>query len=146
MKNKRLLIITGILLVLVTGVRIYSGNATRVEEGYSNDFYPPLAAFLRRLLGWVPFSFGDILYGLAGAWLLWKFIRVIIAVIKKRVTWVGLLRGLLQLVIIFLVVSLAFNILWGINYKRKGIAEQLQLSPGQYNKDDLKELNQLLVQ
>ena len=146
MKNRRLLIILGILLVLVIAVKIYVSNATRVEEGYAKGFYPPVAAFLRLLLGWVPFSLGDILYGLAGAWIIWKFILVIIAVIKRRVTIQILARGILKLVIIFFVINLSFSILWGINYKRKGIGEQLQLSVGHYNKDDLKDLNQILVQ
>ena len=132
--------------MLAIVIRLYSADSLRVENGYSTGFYQPLSAFLRRVLGWLPFSFGDILYGLAVAWILWKFIKVVRAIFKKQVTKDRFFRGALKLAAIFLTVYVCFNTFWGINYKRKGIAGQLQLTMGNYTNDELKKMNGLLVE
>ena len=146
MKNRRLLIFTGILLVLALLIRLYSSGSIRVENGYSTGIYPYIASFLRHLLGWLPFSLGDILYGIFVGWILWKLIKGIRALFKKKVTRQSFIHGSLKLLAVFLCLYVFFNFLWGINYNRKGIAAQLQLSMDKYSLNDLKDLNGLLVQ
>src|SRR5258706_14992868 len=146
MKHKRLLIFTGSLFIIALLIRLYSASPSRVESGYSNGFYPPVALFLRKLYGWIPFSFGDILYGLLVIFILWRMARGIIAIFKKRVTWKNFGLGCIKLFAIFLSIYIYFNISWGINYNRKGIAEQLHLQMGKYSISDLQDLNAMLVQ
>lgn len=146
MKHKRLLIITGILLVLALLIRLYSSGSMRVENGYSTGVYPYIASFLRHLLGWLPFSIGDILYGLFVCWIIWKLIKGIKALFKKKVTPQSFTRGCLKLLVVFLCLYVFFNFSWGINYNRKGIAAQLQLTMDKYSPDDLKNLNAMLVE
>ena len=146
MKIKRLLIITGVLLLLALLVRWYSASAARVEGSYSNGFYPPFAGFLRHVFGWLPISFGDILYGALVVFLLWRLIRGIIRLFKKRVSWKGFGMGCLKLVAIMLAVYVYFNISWGINYNRNGIADQLNLQMEKYSNSDLQNLNGMLVE
>ena len=46
-------------------------------------FFPLL---LRFLFGWIPFSFGDILYFVAGCWIFWKLIKNGTLLFKKKFT------------------------------------------------------------
>ncbi len=146
MKHKRLMIFTGVLLVMALLVRWYSAGSGRVESGYSNGFYPRFAAFLRIIYGWIPFSIGDILYGLFAIFLLRRLIKGIIALFKKRVSWKTFGLGCLRMLAILLAIYVYFNIAWGINYNRKGIADQLQLQMQPYSNDDLQNLNGMLVE
>ena len=145
MQNKRLFIWGGMLLTLAIIIRLYSGSAIRVENGYATVIYPSFSAGLRHLFGWLPFSFGDILYGICIFWLLWKLFKGIRALVKKRVTGQSFVRGCLKAVVIFLAVYVIFNVFWGINYNRIGIANQLQLKMDKYSLDDLKNINNILV-
>ena len=145
MKNRKLLIWLGVLAALALCIRLYSANSARVETGYSTSIYPFFATFLRHLLGWLPFSIGDILYGGFVAWILWRISRGVRAIFRKRITRQSFLRGCLQALVIFLALYVFFNAFWGINYNRLGIAEQLQLKMEKYSRADLENINRLLV-
>ena len=79
------MILIGILLLFTVLVRIFSLNAARAEELYSMGLYPHISTSLRYLLGWLPFSFGDILYGIAFIYLAWKSFKGLRALIKRKV-------------------------------------------------------------
>jgi len=145
MKYKKRLLFAGILFVLAVVTRWYSSNPIRVEQGYSTGFYGGIAAALRVFFGWLPFSIGDILYGLAGIWAIWKVARLIKAIYKRKVTRESFIRGCLKFTAILLLVYIVFNVFWGINYNRKGIAYQLGLKMDKYSLDDLKNINDLLI-
>lgn len=146
MKRKKLLIFTGSMLFVAILVRWYSAGAGRVERDYSNGFYPPFTLIFRHLFGWIPFSLGDILYGLIGAFILWRVARGLIALFQKRVDRKSFGKGCLKMLAIFLAIYVYFNISWGINYNRKGIADQLELKMQQYSISDLQNLNSKLVE
>ena len=59
--NRTLTILLGLQIILVGWA---SRNPHWVEKYYSRGIYPEISGFLRRLLGWIPFSVGDVLYGL----------------------------------------------------------------------------------
>ncbi len=145
MKQKKGLLFIGILLVLAITIRWYAANAVRVEEGYSSGLYGRIAPLLRLLFGWIPLSFGDILYGLAVIWVIFKFIKLISTILRKNYSRAGFIKGALKLITILLLLYVVFNGLWGINYNRKGIAYQLGLRLDQYNKQDLENINGLLI-
>ncbi|HMD00316.1 MAG TPA: DUF3810 domain-containing protein, partial [Ferruginibacter sp.] len=65
---------------------------------------------------------------------------------KKRVSWRKFGSECLRLLVILLSVYVYFNIAWGINYNREGIASQLGLTIDKYSQKDLDELNGMLVQ
>jgi hypothetical protein len=146
MKNRQLFIWCIIWLVPAVIIRLYSAGTERVENGYSTVIYPPLAAFLRHLTGWLPFSIGDILYGLFGAWIIWKLFRGIRAIFKKQVDRQKIARASLKTVIICLLLYVIFNAFWGINYNRKGIADQLHLQMDTFSISDLKNMNGILLE
>ena len=91
-----------------------------VERFYSNGFYPVLSSLLRLIFGWVPFSMGDVLYGLAILW-----IAVRIARRRKAFTWKGSALAVLSGISIFF---LAFNLLWGLNYYRVRLPDKIGMN------------------
>ncbi len=146
MKYKKRLLLIALLLCIALIIKIYSANAGRVENDYSMGVYHSIVTFLRQLLGWLPFSIGDLFYGLSGIWLFWKLAKLIRIVYRQKATKNGFIKGCLKAVSIFLLVYILFNSLWGINYNRKGIAYQVGLKMDKYSLDDLKNVNSLLVQ
>jgi hypothetical protein len=145
MKYKKRLLFIGILLVLAIIIRLYAANAARVENGYSNGIYGGVVGVLRQLFGWIPFSAGDIIYGLFGIWVIWKLGKLISLAYRKKATRSGFIEGCLKTITFFLLLYILFNALWGINYNRKGIAYQLNLKMDKYSLDDLKNINGLLI-
>lgn len=126
-KTKQQWIRVGILFIVAVLIKLLSLNSSFVEDYYSNGFYVFISRTLRILFGWLPFSIGDILYFLTALWLLIKLIRFIKLLFKKQLTrqkWGAAFRKLLS---IALVVYILFNVLWGLNYNRRGIAYQLGL-------------------
>ena len=145
MKQKRFLIIGSFLFVLVLMIKFFSADSQRVEQDYSNGIYPFLSTFLRKVFGWIPFSIGDLLYGLIAVWILWKIMVSIRVLILKKATKKSFGTGVLKSIMALLIIYVVFNIFWGINYNRKGISGQLQLRIEKYNDNDLKNINSQLL-
>ncbi|HTM91322.1 MAG TPA: DUF3810 domain-containing protein [Flavisolibacter sp.] len=117
-----------------------------MEKYYTFGFYPVVSKILRAILGWIPFSFGDLLY--LAAFILfvlkaWKFIRLLAKrQVKEYLSWI-LFRKYLKLV---LWIYIVFNLFWGLNYDRQGIAKQFGLNVQHYTPGDLYELTSALQQ
>jgi hypothetical protein len=141
-KYRRLLILLAIYLVLT----VISSFPYFLECCYSTGVYPYYARFQRFLLGWIPFSLGDVLYVLAGIWGIYGLIILIRRLIRREwkvIQWLGWGRRFLEGVLIIMII---FSASWGLNYNRLGIAYQLKLQPGLYPTDTLEQLvDSLLV-
>ena len=141
-------IILAIVLSICIIIRLYSASDLRVENGYAAGFFPSFSAGLRYFLGKIPFSIGDIGYGALIIFLGWKLYRFFRFVYKQRSKAVYLQR-LKQFVystlLAFALVYIVFNIFWGINYNRKGIAWQLGLPEQKYTAEELRQMNCLLL-
>jgi hypothetical protein len=138
-----------LLLICCIAVNIYSSNAFRVENGFSTHFYPFFSKILRLSFGWLPFSIGDFLYGGLGVFLLVKLFKLIkfLWSIKQRVKFKENIKPVFFSTFVFCAtVYLIFNIFWGINYNRIGIAAQLNLKIEKYSVEDLKKINGVLVE
>ena len=148
MKLNRRAVIVIILLLFCLIIHIYSDNEERVETGYSIHFFNQFSIFLRTILGKIPFSIGDILYGLLVAWLIWKLGKFFIRVFRKQpgISKKGIYKNALYKTAVFCcTIYIVFNIFWGINYDRKGIAWQLDLKMEKYTPADLSEINRVLI-
>lgn len=132
-----------ILIVLAAGVKLFSLFPSAVEKYYSTGVYPMIARVQRLLFGWLPFSVGDIFYGLAGAWLLYGLGMLIRRSIRRQAGRAYFKAVLSNTVFVMLLVYVYFNLSWGLNYDRRGIAYQLQLNVQAYS---TKELDTLLQQ
>lgn len=135
-KYKRL----AILVVLFIAVAWFGMYPQWVERAYSTGAYPHLAAFLRGIWGWVPFSVGDVFYFAAGTLLLAYVVVLVARLLKKEWSfrrWLGWGRRFVEGC---LILTLVFNLGWALNYNRLGIAYQLGLQPHLYGKDTLQNL------
>jgi Protein of unknown function (DUF3810) len=140
---------TAILLVIALFVKLFSLNAQLVERYYSNGIYKVLSKISRALFGWIPFSFGDILYVLAGVWLLVKLIKLGKALFLKPAAVFAkenLQYYFFRCLNFILCIYLVFNIGWGLNYNRLGITHQLGLKVTDYSTAELIDINYQLLE
>jgi Protein of unknown function (DUF3810) len=143
------LIRTTIVVTLVTlalFIFFISGNHSWIEKNYSNAFFPSLAKILRVLFGWVPFSIGDMIYSVVTISVLWQIGKFVVRLFHKKDSWGKKLFPLFTAAIILLFVYVYFYLFWGLNYYRKGIEHQLGLQNGKFEKQQLIDLNQSLLQ
>ena len=127
-----------VLLILLTIlIKWISWFPGWVENNYSNGIYPYISRVQRYLFGWLPFSLGDIFYAFLLLVIFYKTFQFIRALIKKRVTRKYLIVGLQQIIFFILFVYVFFNLLWGLNYDRRGIAYQIGLEVKPYSLEDL---------
>ena len=121
MKNK---LKNGIALSLVLQiflVKWLSAYPDLIERYYSNGLYAHLSKFYRFLLGWVPFSVGDLLYAI----LTLLALRYIIT--KRKYIWNNKLLFIRNCAVVLSVAYFTFNLSWGLNYYRLPIAEKLEI-------------------
>ena len=146
MKLKKIDISLILLSIFAVLLHFFSGNSNWVEHYYSNGLFLTLSNFRCLLFGRLGFSFGDVLYGIIFFTLFFFFIRFVIALFQKKITSIGFLASLKRVFLLCLVVYLVFNIFWGLNYNRLGIASQIGLDLKEYNSQELRSLNALLVE
>lgn len=98
------------------------------------------------MLGWIPFSVGDLFYGAAGAYLLYSLIKFIRRIVKRKADRKYYQNVALNFITAALAVYVVFNVFWGLNYNRRGIDYQLKLDKLDYNNEDLAIVAQLVAQ
>lgn len=146
MKKKLFWILTAILFTILVVLRLFSINPVNVEHYYSNGIYPVLSSFFRWIFGWMPFSLGDILYAVAIVWILFKLCKTIHLLWKRKMTWLLFFDALKKTLVILLTIMIVFNIFWGMNYNRLGIARQLELKIEKYTVNDIAQMNGILLE
>lgn len=134
-----------ILIALAAGIKLLSFSSDAVEKYYSMGIYPVIARIQRLIFGWLPFSIGDILYALAVVGLIYGLVSLIKRLIRRqtnRAWWQALWKHTL---FILLLIYTCFNLSWGLNYDRRGIAYQLQLNVQAYSTSELDTLLRAVV-
>src|SRR4051794_29863276 len=101
-------------IIIILVIKIVSLSHTLVENAYSGIFFPGFAILLRKIAGWIPFSVGDIIYFLAGGWLVWKSIKFIVMLCKKQIDRKTLVFAVKKIFLIGAWVYIIFNIFWGL--------------------------------
>ncbi len=134
------------LIIVAVFIKIISLFPFIVEKYYSMGIYPYIAGFYRKLFGWLPFSIGDIFYFVGGSYLFWLIIKSVRAVSQKRVGKIDFFSKVKKFCFVIAAIYIYFNISWGLNYNRPGIASQLGLSPQMHNAADLKKITSILLQ
>lgn len=126
------------VLVLLTIITVIINQFPAfIESYYSVGIYPYISRTMRFLLGWLPFSIGDIMYGVVALWVLVK-----IFIFFKRLKLGQMANGqwkrsLRKMAIFVMLIYVLFNWMWAFNYNRLGSAFQFQLKLAQYSKTDL---------
>ncbi len=125
LKRKKWLWLTLLLFILL--IKLWAQNSIWVENNYTKKIYYFISILLRSLFGWLPFSFGDILYFAAGGWLLYVLIRNIRSLFNKQLNRKAVFQKMVKLFLVLIIIYITFNILWGLNYNRRGVATELNL-------------------
>ena len=138
--------ITITLIILALFIFFISGYQQWIEINYSTGFFPRLASFFRLIFGWFPFSLGDVVYSVVTISVLWEIGKFIVRLFHPKDSWAKKLSPLFTAGLILLFVYVYFYLFWGLNYYRQGIEHQLQLQNNNFQKQQLVELNQFLLQ
>lgn len=135
-----------LLIVLTILIKWASWYPGWVERNYSNGIYPLLAKAQRYLFGWIPFSIGDLFYAFLILVILFRSYQFFKLLFRRQLNRRYFVKALQQFIFFFLFIYVFFNLLWGLNYNRQGIARQLQLNVMPYTSADLDTLTFVLVQ
>ena len=135
-----------VLVLLVIPIRIASSYPAWVEKYYTYGFYPVVSSVLRRVVGWVPFSLGDLFYGAILLLIIFKTGWLFKDLWTKKVDRAYWVSGLQQFIFVFVFLYVFFNLLWGLNYNRKGIGYQLGIQTDSATVAELDTLTNLLLE
>jgi hypothetical protein len=135
-----------LLIISAIAIKWLSFYPDWVEKNYTYGIYPVIAKLQRQLFGWIPFSIGDIFYLFLVMVILVKTSQFFRLLFKKQITRKYFITGLQQFIFFFLFLYIVFNLLWGLNYNRKGIAAQLKLDVREFSVTDLDTLATVLYQ
>lgn len=128
-----------LLLLAVVLLKLFSLQPAWVEKYYSRGLYPGISWAQDLLFGWFSFSIGDLLYAVAVIWLFYAAWRILVLAGSRQLK--GKIRTLLYRGMkVILWIYLIFNVLWGLNYNRQGIATQLRFDSLRYSGTEVKAL------
>lgn len=137
--NKKHFILTLLLPLQYLLVQLAAKNPAFIEQYYSNGIYPTIAAFLRIIFGWIPFSIGDVLL-FFGVFLLLRFFY---RLIKNK--FQNGFHKLLHFSAILSVIYFCFYLFWGLNYYRQPLAKNLNYTQKKYTTIQLKNVTKQIV-
>ena len=129
--QKRNLYLALFLVVQILLMRWITAYPDAIERYYSNGIYPIISSFFRILLGWIPFSVGDLLL----FYFVFYALRFIYRLFKTKFT--GFLNKLLGIIAFFSVIYFCFYLFWGLNYYRHPLSKNLGYETTKYATEDL---------
>lgn len=135
-----------LLIVLTILIKWASWYPNWVEQNYSRGVYPVIAKVQRFLFGWLPFSIGDVFYGFLIIVVIYKVVKFFKLLFMRQLNRKYFVIAMQQGIFILLFLYVFFNLLWGLNYNRRGIAYQLDLEVKTYSLNDLDTLTNALQQ
>ncbi|NCD68686.1 DUF3810 domain-containing protein [Mucilaginibacter agri] len=140
---RKKLLVAGALSVLILIIVNLQPVPHFVDWFYSRGLYRVICVVLHLLVGWMPFSFGDLLYiGVIG-YLIYAAFYLLKLLLARRFKRMGFY--FLQLIIGFQIAIIAFYLGWGLNYFRPSAAERLNLQDTSYTLNDVKAVTRMLV-
>jgi hypothetical protein len=127
--------------ILIKWASLYPGF---VERNYTYGIYPLISRVQRFLFGWLPISIGDLFYAFLVLVILFRTFRFFRLLFQKKLNRKSFASALQQGIFLTLFVYVFFNLLWGLNYNRTGIASQLNLRVKSYTVADLDTLTRVI--
>ncbi|MFV8838205.1 DUF3810 domain-containing protein [Salinimicrobium soli] len=138
MKKRSALILALLLPAQILLIKLLSSHSAFVEQWYSKGIYPYTSSLMRLGLGFLPFSLGDLLYGL----LIIMLIRWVVLRFKQR--FKDPKRWILELFATLSLIYACFNLFWGFNYYRLPLHKTLGID-NDYTTEELVELTKHLI-
>ena len=141
MKNNKF----NFLLIFLLGfqilfVQIISDYPDIIETYYSNGVYPNVSKLFRMTLGWIPFSFGDVLIPI----LLFFGVRFFYGLIRNRC--MNLKQKMVQAFAVISIFYTCFYWFWGFNYFREPLSKNLGLHQTKYTTSQLIQVTKTIAQ
>lgn len=133
-----------LLVVLSILIKWASWYPDWVEKNYSLGIYPLISRLQRLLFGWIPISIGDLFYGFLCLVIVYKTFGMFRTLFRRKFNRQYFITGLQQIIFFFLFVYVFFNLFWGLNYNRRGIAYQLKLEVKTYTVSDLDTVTRII--
>lgn len=93
-----------------------------IETYYSTGLYPLLSKLFRFLLGWIPFSVGDLLYFVLTVIALFYLFKKRGHILKHKLHFIR------DIIMVLAVAYFTFHFMWGFNYYREPLAVKLKLT------------------
>lgn len=110
-----------------------------VELYYSNGVYVCIAKLFRYILGWLPFSVGDLVYALAIIYVVRWFFKNRKRLLKDTKYWfVDVFAGIS-------IIYFAFHLFWGFNYYRLPLHKSLNIKSN-YTTEQLVKVTKQLIE
>jgi hypothetical protein len=128
----------GLLPIQWLGLLFIKNHPSWIETYYSQKFYPILFNIYRFFFDKIPFSFGDLFYGIIVIYVLKE---VVIVIKKRKIKLFFILRNGLST---FSLILMIFNINWGLNYYRIPLKKKLNYNVS-YNEVQLEKTLYILV-
>ncbi len=128
----------GLLPIQWLGLLFIKNHPSWIETYYSQKFYPILFNIYRFFFDKIPFSFGDLFYGIIVIYVLKE---VVIVIKKRKIKLFFILRNVLST---FSLILMIFNINWGLNYYRIPLKKKLNYNVS-YNEVQLEKTLYILV-
>lgn len=114
-----------LLVLLAMVIRVSDYFPQTVETYYSKGIFPYLSTIQRLLFGWVPFSLGDLFYGLILLAFFYQLGQLILGLIRRTLSRSAFAVLLQRILFLLLFGYVGFNLLWGLNYNRPALAQTL---------------------
>ena len=138
LKNKKLIIAISIVPQFLL-IKLLANYPEFVEAFYSQGIYPIISKTLRYALGWLPFSFGDIIYTIGGLYALrWLYKN------RKRITK-DTKNWLIDVLTSISLIYFAFHVFWGLNYYRIPLHQSIELDH-KYSTEELVSVTKKLIE
>jgi len=143
MATRSLSLKSPIIFGIAITIYLFGFFPSLVQKYYSTGFYPYISSALRFISGIFPFAIGDLIYILLIGFILYKIIRFYKRrqSLKKR----DIIIISLQISNFCLILYIVFKIVWGLNYSRPSISEELGIGNEKYNAKELVVLGNYFV-
>lgn len=120
-------------------MRLAENHPAFIEQYYSNGIYPYISSFFRIILGWIPFSVGDMLLSV----LLFLLFRFFFLLLKNRFR--NFIPRLVSAIAFFSVIYFCFYLFWGLNYYREPLAKNLGYEQSKYTTEELEKVTSIII-
>ena len=138
--NKTHILLAIFLPIQMLFMRLAENNPVFIERYYSNGIYPYISSFFRIILGWIPFSFGDVLLAFG----VFIFIRFLYRLIQHRFR--NFIPKFIHFVAVLSLIYFCFYLFWGLNYYREPLAKNLNYQQKKYTTEQLQKVTEHVIE
>lgn len=128
--KKTIIVVSASILIFLFGL-----FPAFVQKYYSTGIYLYISSSFRFISSTFPFAIGDIVYALIIGFIFYKIIRFV----KRKKDLVRAHRVIvpLQILNFFLILYIIFKLVWGLNYSRPSISDELGIGNEKYSVKEL---------